>query len=251
MRALLPRPVENPDLHAIYADQWLHSGGVRANFVTSLDGAAAVDGSSRGLQTPGDRAVFAVLRDLADVVLVGRATAQAEGYRALPVTPRRAVIRARFGLPPHLPTAVVSAALDLDPTGPLFDYTDGAARTVVITIAGHERQREMDAVADVIVAGADRLDLPSALAQLRARGLHRILTEGGPRLFGALLAARAVDELCLTMAPCIVGAGSARIVAGPTTVPANASLISLLEDDGATFARYRLDGAAESSGGRD
>lgn len=249
MRALLPQAVENPDLHAIYAEQWLDSGGVRANFVTSLDGAAAVDGSSRGLQTPGDRAVFTVLRDLADVVLVGRATAQAEGYRAMPVTPRRARIRARFGLPPQLPIAVVSAALDLDPTGPLFDYADGAARTLVITVAGQERPREIDTVADVVVAGAGPLDLPSALAQLRARGLRRILSEGGPQLFGALLAAHAVDELCLTTVPRLAGAGSGRMVAGPP-VPTSAALISLLEDDGATFARYRLESAAESTGGR-
>lgn len=241
VRALLPVPDDAPDLHALYARAWVDTGGVRANFVASLDGAASVDGSSRGLQTPGDRAVFAVLRDLADVVLVGRATAQNEGYRALRPTPRRLQARDRFGLPAQLPAVVVSASLDLDLTGPLFDYAGGAARTVVITVAGSPRQAEVEAVADVIVAGEETVDLASALAQLRARGAHRILTEGGPWLFGALLTAGLVDELCLTTVPRLVGASSHRVVGDVPELLGHGSLLSLLEEDGATFARYSID----------
>jgi riboflavin biosynthesis pyrimidine reductase len=44
------------------------------------------------------------------------------------------------------------------------------------------------------------------LAELACRGLHRVLCEGGPTLFGELVAADAVDELCLTVAPLLVGA---------------------------------------------
>lgn len=246
VRELLPVSGDAADLHAVYARDWVETGGVRANFVASLDGAATVDGSSRGLQTPGDRAVFAVLRDLADVVLVGRATAQNEGYRALRPTSRRLEARARFGLPAQLPIVVVSASLDLDLTGPLFDYAGGAARTVVVTVAGAEGRHQVAAVADVVIAGSKTVDFASALAQLRDRGARRILTEGGPRLFGALLAAGAVDELCLTTVPRLVGTASHRIVhdapALPAlpALPAHAALLSLLEEDGATFARYRL-----------
>ena len=42
---------------------------VRANMVSSIDGAVTVDGKSGGLGGPGDKAVFRVLRGLADVVL--------------------------------------------------------------------------------------------------------------------------------------------------------------------------------------
>src|SRR2546423_4104777 len=68
MRALLPEPRPDVDLHQHYARHWLDRGGVRANFISSVDGAVSVAGLSRGLQTPGDNWVFAVLRDLADVV---------------------------------------------------------------------------------------------------------------------------------------------------------------------------------------
>lgn len=241
VRALLPIPQDDPDLHALYARNWVQTGGLRANFVASLDGAASVNGSSRGLQTAGDQTVLAVLRDLADVVLVGRTTAQNEGYRALRRTPRRLQARAGFGLSTQLPIVVVSASLDLDLSSPLFDYAGGAARTVVITVAGSPRQADVEAVADVIVAGAQTVDLASALAQLRARGAHRILTEGGPRLFGALLAAGLVDELCLTTVPRLVGASSHGIVGDVPELLRHGSLLSLLEEDGATFARYRID----------
>jgi riboflavin biosynthesis pyrimidine reductase len=251
MRALLPRCLDRPDLHAVYADDWLDTTAVRANFVTSLDGAVAVGATSRGLQTPGDQAVFAVLRDLADVVLVGRSTAELEDYGALRSSARRARIRESLGLAPQLPTAVVSATLDLPLDSPLFDYADGAPRTVVITVAGAGRQAEFAAVADVIVAGTDTLDVAAALGQLRERGFRRILTEGGPRLFGTLLAAGAVDELCLTTVPRLVGSASGRITGGvPLPVPGEAVLRSLLTEDGATFARYRIAGvpAATMSG---
>ena len=73
---------------------------VRANFVTTLDGAATGDdGRSGSINTGADRDVFALLRALCDVVLVGAGTARAEGYR-------RAVVRApwlklRQGRPAH------------------------------------------------------------------------------------------------------------------------------------------------------
>lgn len=244
MRMLFPKSVDDPDLHALYGQLWLERGGVRANFVTSLDGAATVDASSRGLQTPGDQQVFAVLRDLADVILVGRATAAAERYRALRPTPRRLRERARFGLPPQVPTAVVTASLDIDLAGALFDYAGGDARTVVITCdaAGADRIAAARAVADVVVCGAEQVDLDVALAHLRSRGLTRILSEGGPRLFASLVAADAVDELCLSVVPRLVGPGPERISAGApwSHRPAAGRLLSLLEQDGTTFHRVSL-----------
>src|SRR4051794_27706325 len=87
------------DLHEHYAGAgWLDSGGVRVNFIASADGAASFAGLSRGLQTPGDNRVFAALRDLADVILVGAATATAEGYRPSAPGANRRAIRSGYGL---------------------------------------------------------------------------------------------------------------------------------------------------------
>ncbi|MDT4907233.1 MAG: hypothetical protein QOI69_474, partial [Pseudonocardiales bacterium] len=107
MRALLPTPEDDVDVHAFYAADWLDVGGLRVNFVASVDGAATEDGASRGLQTAGDNRIFAALRDLADVVLAGAGTVRTEGYRAITVSDRRRAIREGYGLPTTLPTAVV------------------------------------------------------------------------------------------------------------------------------------------------
>src|SRR5574337_1549420 len=53
---------------------------LRANFISSIDGAATVGGRSGGLAGPGDRVVFNVLRALADVILVGAGTVRTENY---------------------------------------------------------------------------------------------------------------------------------------------------------------------------
>ena len=66
MRALLPAPAADVDVHQFYAADWLERGGVRAVFVAATDGAAWANGRSAGLQTPGDNVVFHAMRDLAD-----------------------------------------------------------------------------------------------------------------------------------------------------------------------------------------
>jgi riboflavin biosynthesis pyrimidine reductase len=53
------------------------------------------------------------------------------------------------------------------------------------------------------------------LAGLACRGLHRVHCEGGPALFGELVAADAIDELCLTVAPLLVGGTAGRIAMCP------------------------------------
>jgi len=139
MRVLLPAglPPDPPaadspvDLHAHYAEGWLADGGVRVNFVSSVDGAATSAGLSRGLQTPGDNAVFGVLRDLADVILVGAATAAAERYRPANPSARRRGIRARLGLAGAPAIAVMSASLRLDLSAELFSAAVHAPTLVV------------------------------------------------------------------------------------------------------------------------
>ena len=53
---------------------------VRANFVNSIDGAFTVDGVSAGLGTDADHRVFGLLRELAEVIVVGAGTVRAENY---------------------------------------------------------------------------------------------------------------------------------------------------------------------------
>jgi 5-amino-6-(5-phosphoribosylamino)uracil reductase len=71
-------------------------------------------------------------------------------------------------------------------------------------------------------------------------GYTRLLTEGGPRLLGQLVAAGVLDELCVTVSPMLTAGDAQRIARGPSVpVPQRFSLVSLLEEEGFLFGRYQ------------
>jgi len=243
MRALLPGPVDDVDVHAHYAAGWLDRGGVRANFVAAADGAVHASGVSKGLQTPGDNLVFAALRDLADAVLVGSGTARAENYGPARPGARRTALRRDHGLDETLPVALLSRSLDLDPAAGLFTEALPGARTIVLTCgtAVAERRRLLEQVADVIDCGDDTIEPVLARQALAERGHTRVVFEGGPTVFAGFARDGVADELCLSVSPLLAGPGPGRITAGiawPASRPL--TLVGLLEDDGALFCRYRL-----------
>jgi riboflavin biosynthesis pyrimidine reductase len=237
VRQLLPVPVEDVDLRALYAFP-TERPWVRANMVASVDGSAVRGGRSEGLSGAADKKVFGVLRGLCDAVLVGAGTARVEGYRGLKARATYAEVRAELGQSPAPRLVVVSRRLDLDPTSELFA---GDQRTVVVTHrSSNQGARERLAeVADIIVAGADIVDLPAALDELTALGLSRILCEGGPHLLSDLAGSGRLDELCLTVSPLVVGGTGSRVLSGPgldDDVPLR--LAHLLEDDGVLLGRW-------------
>jgi riboflavin biosynthesis pyrimidine reductase len=221
---LRPRPSDRP---------WL-----AVNTITSLDGATAVDGLSGPLQEPADKAVFMALRAAADVVLAGASTVRAEGYGPARATPERRAARRARGQSEVPSIAVISRSLDLDPEAPLF--TAAKARTIVLTCdaADAERRRALDAVADVAVCGAERVEPGLALAALGDRGASFVLCEGGPHLNGHLVAADVVDEWCLSLGPVLTGGSSPRASIGAPTRLERYRLDRILEEDSLLVLRY-------------
>ncbi|SHM76913.1 pyrimidine reductase family protein [Actinacidiphila paucisporea] len=214
---------------------------VRANMVASLDGAAHADGRSAPLSSPGDMRVFGTLRALADVIIVGAETVRQEGYR--PAKARRdfAEQRAADGQSPAPVIAVVTRRLDLDFDAPLF--REPAAPTLVLTGTTAPQKRlaaAREAGARVVLAGDDGINPVRAVAELAALGHTRLLHEGGPRLLAQFAAAGALDELCLTVAPLLVGGDAPRVMNGlpVPTGPARFVPLSVLEEDGYLFTRY-------------
>ncbi|MDQ3578450.1 MAG: pyrimidine reductase family protein [Actinomycetota bacterium] len=234
--------MDDTDLDTLYAYPTdLTRAWVQVNFVSSTDGAVAVDGTSAGLSSPADKRIFALGRDLADVVLVGWGTARDEGYRGVKRTRQRTERRASLGLSDVPPIAVVTGRCSLGPDSPMI--TDTAVPPIVITSASAPAARRMaltDAGADVIVAGEATVDLPAAMDALAARGLRRVCCEGGPKLFGSLIAEDLVDQLCLTVAPLLAGGVESRIAVGDAPpVPRSLTLASVLTEDGCLMLRYR------------
>ncbi|SCL32842.1 Pyrimidine reductase, riboflavin biosynthesis [Micromonospora pallida] len=213
---------------------------LRVNFVTSIDGAVALDGYSAGLSGEPDKRVFGLLRMLCDALVVAAGTLRHEGYRAVRLDEARRDWRRAHGLAAYPTLVVVSGSLRLDPAQAAF--ADAPVRPVVLTTADAPAPAGLTEVADLVRCGTDRVDLAAGLAELRRRGLDHLLCEGGPRLFGALTAADLVDEVCLTVAPLLAGPGSGRITAGAASLPRDLPLRHVLAtDDGVLMLRHARD----------
>jgi riboflavin biosynthesis pyrimidine reductase len=186
---------------------------LRANMVASIDAGATVDGKSAGLGSAADQRLFAVLRDLAEVILVGAGTIRAEGYGGIRPDAARKARRSRWGLDKPAPIAVVSAR-GLQPE--LGIFTDHEVPPIVITTSsGAELMAGYPATIVVADAGPDSsgtVDLSAMVTKLADLGLHRVLCEGGPGLLGRLIAADLLDELCLTTSPLTVGAAAVKLL---------------------------------------
>jgi riboflavin biosynthesis pyrimidine reductase len=215
-------------LRALYAGPsrpWL-----RVNFVSTLDGAATGDdGRSGSINTDADFVVFQLLRELADVVVVGAGTVRNEGYVPLrdedPAAPPLAVVSHAARLPEKLRGSEPGAVLLV---------TRGGADPAALDDA-----REALGEQHVVLAGDERVDLVAARKALEDRGMMQIVSEGGPTVLGTMLSAGVVDELDLTWSPTLVGGDHTRVVAGP---PVDLALepVVLVEQDGSVMGRWRV-----------
>lgn len=215
----LPQLSELDDdaLRAHYAP--LRAPWFRLNFVATADGAAqGADGLSDTINNAADKRVFHLLRDLADVIIVGAGTARAERYRPNPK-----------------PIVVVSRSGEVPPS--LRERQD----VLLMATCGHaphlEETRELIGADNVLILGDYDPDLQTLRRELVGRGFRDLLCEGGPHLARDLLAAQVVDELCLTTVPRMLAGQQLRIAAGaPIDVPLR--LQGLLEDDGTLLGRW-------------
>ncbi|MFC9517426.1 pyrimidine reductase family protein [Nocardiaceae bacterium NPDC056970] len=236
-----PPELSDDDLRSLYGyPDRLDSPWIRANFVASIDGAMSVDGVSAGLGTPADKRVFTVLRELADVIVVGAGTARSENYGGARTDAELAARRERSGLSAVPPIAVVTASARLDPASRLF--TDTTVPPLVLTSAAADAarlQRLRDAGADVEIVAERAVGGTDLVRALDRRGLRRVLCEGGPGLFGNLVADGVVNELCLTTSPFLVGGDAGRISLSLTAVPTAMTRGHVLADaDGTLLTRW-------------
>ncbi|MBH0084600.1 pyrimidine reductase family protein [Salinibacterium sp. SWN167] len=230
-------PLTDEQLLASYAVADRSVPWLRANFVSSIDGAATHEGVSGGLGTDSDGRVFGLLRRLADVIVVGAGTVRQEGYRNLALDAESAEWRTSQGLAAQPPFAIVTASLRLEP-GDLGSY---ATRPLVVTTesAPAESRKRIEEVADVIIAGDAAVDTVEMKHLLAERGLVQQHSEGGPTLFATMIAQGVVDELCLTVSPRLEGGSARRIVDAADATPQNMSLAHALSaPDGTLLLRY-------------
>ena len=226
------------DLYA-YPELLPAGGWVRANMVSTVDGSAvAADGVTAAISHPVDKAVFGVLRALADVVLVGAGTVRAERYGPVRPHPVLAARRAAQGRSPAPVLAVVTRSGRLPADTGLFE--PGAGTLVVApATADLDGLRRVAGAGNVVVAGADDVDPVAATAELARRGLPRVLLEGGPTLLGRVVTAGRLDELCLTLSPMLTAGDGPRIAVG-AAASARLRVAHLMEGDGLLLGRWQV-----------
>jgi riboflavin biosynthesis pyrimidine reductase len=217
-----------------------HGCWTMAHMVGGLDGSAAVGGRVGSLSTAADKELFGLMRALADVVLVGAETVRREGYGPVRLPPERVAVRVSAGRAATPPVAIVSRSLELDWSAKVFADAPAESRTLVITCesAATERVRRAREVADVVLAGAERVEPIEALTQLGDLGYPLVLCEGGPTWLGELVAADLVDELCLTISP-QMGGDPLPVSVTPADAPVTPfALRHVLCDTDTLFLRY-------------
>ncbi len=218
MRVLIGPDVPLEELYAAPSEPWL-----RVNMVATVDGAATgASGTSRSINNDVDEVVFQLLRQQADVLVVGAGTLRDEAYA-----------------PNRLPIVVVTRSGAVPPT--LAACPPGQVLVATCAHAPHlAAARQVVGEEQVLVLGSHRVDLAALREQLVERGFRRILSEGGPHLLRDLLDQGCVDEIDATVVPRVIGGTHPRILDGPP-VDVPLRLHSLLEQDGTLLARWLID----------
>jgi riboflavin biosynthesis pyrimidine reductase len=199
---------------------------ILVNFVSTIDGVVALGpGEERGGGVISgsfepDRFVMALLRVVADVVLMGAGTiagSSSSNWTAEHLQPQLAgafqAWRRDLGLAPHPTTVIVTGTGDVrlgrrgvdDPDLPVVFATTrrGADRL---------RDRQFGPHVSVAAIGSGERLSPAELAAFLGRFAGEVvLCEGGPHLLGGLVEADVVDELFLTVAPRLIGRGTDRL----------------------------------------
>jgi riboflavin biosynthesis pyrimidine reductase len=234
-----------------------------SNFVTTLDGVVSLQarGHAGGGDISGfsiqDRMVMGLLRAIADVVIVGSGTLEADpqqvwtpdgicpeltdDYRPLRIALRKSATPLNV---------IISGSGQIDLRLPVF--TSGRVQTLVVTTtAGAKNLLKRKAALPWLKIRAiprcrGKIPASSILDAVgRMNAGKRILIEGGPRLLGEFYARRLVDEQFLTVAPQIAGRedgdGRLSLVMGQAFPPGSArwgTLIDVRRGRSHLFLRY-------------
>ena len=209
---------------------------VIANFVSSADGRATFKGNSSALGDAGDKSIFRILRGCADAILAGTGTLRAEHYGILARDPAIVALRAQLGLAPQPPLVTVTRTGDV----PAIPMLDDPGSTLLLYSGAAVDLGDTKATVRVIRRDPAQLTMSAVLADLRTdHGVRLLLCEGGPSIFGRLVAEGVADELYLTLAAKLAGGDPLSITAHlALDEPLGLALRWVLEQDGSLYLRY-------------
>ena len=195
---------------------------VIAKWAMSLDGCLAPPpGAGRWISCPASRRRVHELRRISDAVLVGAGTARADRPS---LTVREVEPLAERGQPTRV---VLDGRLSLDPAAepvrsareaPVLLYTTEAALRRESARADALRRAGAELVA--VAETADGVAPDAVVQDLGARGMSRVLIEGGAKVLGSFFAAGLVDRVLVFISPKVLGGGGAASAGGAPAAPA-------------------------------
>ncbi|MBA2272452.1 MAG: RibD family protein [Actinobacteria bacterium] len=215
-----------PEFKAIFGGPWTipPAGGDRPyvyiNFATSRDGRVSfsMPGHSGGGDVTGfnahDRWLMGLLRARADAILMGDNTLRTEpehlwtpghifpededAFNELHAAEKR-----------RSPTLLVFLSLKGDIPSDAAVFGEDVEVVIATTHLGAETAHKLKsatAQVDVLELGDDGVDIVRLMTMLRSDyGVERLLCEGGPRVYGSLLAAGQVDDEFIALCPIMIG----------------------------------------------
>jgi 5-amino-6-(5-phosphoribosylamino)uracil reductase len=183
------------------------------------------------------------VRATCDAVLVGAATVRNDNPRLLVRSAERRAERVARGQCPSPIKVTVTERAKLDASAAFF--TCGSAEKLVYcaSAAAAEARDRLGPVATV-VDGGQPVDLRWLSEDLCARGVRRLMVEGGGTVLTQFLTADLVDELHLVIAPFFVGEPAARRLVDAGRFPWNperrAPLAQVRQIGDVVLLRYAL-----------
>ncbi|MBW1597928.1 dihydrofolate reductase family protein [Streptomyces sp. JJ38] len=191
---------------------------VLLSVATSIDGHIDDTSSARLLLSNGeDFDRVDEVRAGSDAILIGAGTMRADNPRLLVNSPDRRAARAAAGKPEYPLKVTISGSGDLDRD--LKFWHHGGEKVAYTTDAAEEKLSErLAGLADVVSTGQD-LDFGAVLDDLGARGIERLMVEGGGQIHTGFLSADLVDEIHLAVAPLVVGDADAPRFLHPADYP--------------------------------
>lgn len=190
------------------------------------------------------------VRASCDAILIGASTVRCDNPRLLVRDEGRRAARIARGMPASPTKVTLTRGARLDPEANFF--TMGAAEKLVYcpsSAASQARQR-LGCVATIVEAG-EQVNVRAVCEDLHARGVRRLMVEGGGTIHTQFLCDDLADELQLVVAPMFVGDSRARRFVDDGRFPWNpgrrATFVDVQPIGDVVLLRYALSSRFRSS----